>query len=179
MIYYQDNEIKIRDIIKEDVVSLFIWRLDKELNKHDPRPIPGTSDELVNECIDFCKRFNVEVMNENIRDRKYRYFIICTLDGQPIGSVNFFSIDKENKQGEMGVVIGDKRYWKLGIGFRAVNAAVDYIFNNMDINRIYIETGERNIAAQKLFQKLKFIKCDEYVEEEDFKFIVMEKRKMD
>jgi RimJ/RimL family protein N-acetyltransferase len=83
------------------------------------------------------------------------------------------------KQGEMGIVIGDKRYWNMGIGFRAVNTAVEYIFNNMDIDRIYVETGEKKIAAQKLFQKLNFLKCDEYIEEENFKFIVMEKRKID
>lgn len=177
MIYYEDNDIKIRDICDEDVISLFSWSIDKEINKHDPRPMPNNSIELLKECMNYCNRFDGEIINKNIQDRKYKYFMITNFKGQPIGFVNFFSIDIEKKQGEMGVVIGDKRYWKRGIACRAVDTAVNYIFRNMDIDRIYIETGENNIPALSLFKKLYFKKCGEYVEDEDFKFIVMEKRK--
>ncbi len=37
MIYYEDNELKIRDIIEEDVVNLLIWQLDKDINKHETK----------------------------------------------------------------------------------------------------------------------------------------------
>lgn len=52
---------------------------------------------------------------------------------------------------------------------------VDYLFSNMYIDRIYIETNETNIPSLKLFGKLNFNKCGEYLEDEDIKFIVMEK----
>lgn len=51
MTYYQDDRIEIRDICSEDVISLFACRIDKEINLHDPRPMPNTSRELVDECI--------------------------------------------------------------------------------------------------------------------------------
>ena len=177
MIYYQDNEIKIRDICNEDVISLFSWSIDKEINKHDPRPLPCNSSELVKECAEYCKRFDDEVMNENVNNIKYKFFIITNKKDQAIGFVNFFSIDKIKRQGEMGISLGDKRYWRKGIAYRAINAVIDYIFKEMDIERVYIETGEANIPALKLFEKLNFIKCDEYLEEDNFKFIVMEKTK--
>ena len=176
MIYYQDNKIIIRDICGEDVINLFSCWIDKEINKHDPRPIPKNSKELTEECLDYCSRFDNEVMNENIELRRYKYFIITSNEGDFIGFVNFFGIDKIKKQGEMGVTIGDKRYWKKGIAYTAIQAAVDYIFNNMDIERIYIETGESNIPALGLFNKLGFNRCGEYLEEDDFKYIVMEKK---
>ena len=62
MIYYQDENIKIRDICSEDVINLFFCRIDKELNLHDPRPMPKTSKELVDECINYCNRFDTEIM---------------------------------------------------------------------------------------------------------------------
>jgi len=77
----------------------------------------------------------------------------------------------------MGVIIGDKRYWKKGIAYKAVNNVIDYIFNNIDIDRIYIETNETNIPSLYLFEKLNFNRCGEYLEDEDIKFIVMEKRR--
>lgn len=173
--YYQDDEIVIRDIYSEDIISLFPWSIDKEINRHDPKPLPCSSEELLNECADYCRKFDKEIMNENISDRKYKYFIITDKEDQLIGFVNFFSIDRVKKQGEMGVVIGDKRYWGKGIAYRSVSTAIDYIFENMDIDRIYIETGESNIRAQKLFERLEFNKCGEYMEDLDFKFIVMDK----
>ncbi|MBL4938595.1 GNAT family N-acetyltransferase [Clostridium sp. YIM B02515] len=175
MIYYEDDSIKIRDLLNEDVINLFSCRIDRELNLHDPRPIPNTSKELLNECKDYCNRFDTEIMNENTEDRKYKYFIITNKDNNFIGFVNFFSINKEKKQGEMGVTIGDKRYFRKGIAYTAINAVVKFIFENMDINRIYIETGETNKAALGLFDKLGFKKRGEYLEDDNFKFIIIEK----
>jgi RimJ/RimL family protein N-acetyltransferase len=172
--YFQDNEITISDIIQEDVISLFTWWVDKEINKYDPRPIPSNSFELLKECECFCKRFEKEVINIDLKQRKYKYFIIRNGFNQPIGFVNIFSFDAENKQCELGIEIGDKRYWRKGLASKAVSIVTDYIFNNMDIKRIYIEIGEANISAIRLFEKLEFTKCDELIDE-GFKFIVMEK----
>lgn len=176
MIYYQDENIKIRDICSEDVINLFSCTIDRELNFYDPRPMPHTSKELVDECINYCNRFDNEMINENIEDRRYKYFIITKNEGDFIGFVNFFSIDKAKRQGEMGVIIGDKRYWRKGIAYTAIKAVTKFIFDSMDIDRIYIETGETNKPAIGLFDKLGFNKCGEYLEDDDFKFIVMEKR---
>jgi len=176
MIYYKDDEIKIRDIYDEDIISLFSWRIDKEVNEHDPRPIPQNTKELIKECIECCRRFDNEIINENISDRKYKYFMITNHEDSPIGFVNFFSIDRVRSEGEMGIEIGDKRYWNKGIAYKAVKVATEYIFNSMDIKRIYIETSENNTAALKLFKKLNFTECDEYVEYEGFKFVVMDKK---
>jgi len=178
MIYYQDENIKIRDICDEDVVDLFSCSVDREINLHDPKPLPRSSKELIKECINYCSRFDKEVMNEDTAAIKYKYFIITNNEGDFIGFVNFFSIDKEKKQCEMGITIGDKRYWRKGIAFTSIKIAEKYIFDNMDIDRIYIETGENNEAALSLFKKLGFQKCGEYLEEEDFKFIVMEKKRL-
>lgn len=175
MNYYIDDEIKVRDIKAEDAASLFSWWIDKELNKHDPMPQPERADELLKECISFCSRFDTEVLNSNENARKYKYFIITDHEDNPIGFVNFFSINKEKKQGEMGVIVGDKRYWKKSIAYKTVNMAVKYIFENMDIKRIYIETGENNIPARRLFSKAGFKECGEYFEDDGFKYIVMEK----
>lgn len=153
MIYYKDDKIKIRDIQEEDAVNLFLWSIDKELNKNDPRPLPRTSKELAAECIDYCNRFDNEIFNKNSSKRKYMYFIITDMADKAIGFVNFFSIDYLKQQGEMGIKIGDKTCWRKGIAARAVQVVVDYIFENMNINRIYIETTESNKPAISLFQK--------------------------
>lgn len=74
-----------------------------------------------------------------------------------------------------GVIIADKRYWRKGIAYTAINVVTKYIFDNMAIDRIYIETGETNKPALNLSDKLGFNKCGEVIEDNDFKFTIMEK----
>lgn len=73
----------------------------------------------------------------------------------------------------MGVKLGDMRYWNKVFVYSTVNTIIYYIFEY----GIYIEMREGNTAPLKLFNKLNFKKCGEYFEDEDFKFIVMEKLK--
>ncbi|MDF2532548.1 MAG: N-acetyltransferase [Clostridia bacterium] len=176
LIFYRDQEIILRDVIQEDVINLFTWWIDRELNKYDPRPIPSSSYELLQECEHFCSRFDSEVMNHDPKQRKYKYFIICNTQNQMIGFVNIFSFDAECKQCELGVEIGDKRYWRKGLAQKSVQITTEYVFDNMEIERIYIETGELNIPAIRLFEKLGFATCGE-IFDEGFKFITMEKIK--
>jgi len=85
MIYYNSDRIKIRDIYEKDIISLFSWNIDKEVNKNDPRPMPSNSVELIEECTMYCNMFNSQIINENIEERKYRYFIITNKKmGKPI-----------------------------------------------------------------------------------------------
>lgn len=175
MYYYKNDEFAIRDLQEEDIVSLFSWWIDKEINKYDARPIPCNSKQLMEECMRYCNMFESEMINIDINSKKYIYFIITDIEDNPIGFVNFFNIDKEAKQGELGVVIGDKRYWKKGIAAKSVDVVTNYIFSNLNIDRIYVETGENNLPALRLFKKLGFVNSGEHLDE-GFKFIVMEKK---
>lgn len=173
MIYFKDEKIVIRDLCEKDVVNLFRCKIDKEINKYDPLPIPKNSKELVEECINYCNDFDEKSINKNNDERFYRYFIIEDMKGNFIGFVNFFNIDKVKKDGELGVIIGDKRYWRLGIAYKAIKIVKTYIFEKLNMNTIYVEIESNNVPSINLFKKLGFIKCDEFIEDKS-KFIVME-----
>lgn len=68
------------------------------------------------------------------------------------------------------------RYWHKSIATRSLAFVTDYIFNNMGIDRIYIETEEENEPALKLFNRSGFKRCG-YLMDEGFKFVTMEKFK--
>lgn len=170
MIFYQDKKIKIRNVEKEDVVYLFSWSIDQEINKHDPRPLPKNGIELAAECQKFCEKFETEIINEAV----YKYFMIIDDSGIPIGFVNLFSINQDRSNGEMGVCIGDKRYWHQGIASKAVDIALDYIFSNLKLKQVYLETNPENIPAIHLAKKCNFQYKGEFMDE-DCRFVVMEK----
>lgn len=178
MTYYIDDQIAIRDIEDEDISPMFSWWLDKSLNIHDPRPFPCSPESLLKECKWFSERFKTEIMNSDNSKNKYKYYVITNNRNVAIGFVNAFSFNSENKSAELGIMIGDKTYWRCGVAEKSMAIAIEDIFNDGKCERLYVETGKNNIAAIKLSEKLGFVKCDEYEEEGGFKFVVMEKFKV-
>jgi len=172
--YYSDNQIKIRDVIKQDVPYLFQWWIDKSLNKHDPRPLPVDSDSLMKECTEYCNMFNTEIMNADETKNIYKYYIITNLNDDPIGFINTFDYNENKDDAELGIFIGDKAYWNKGIASTAMKYIIEYHFDEIGFKRLHIETGETNKIARNLFEKLDFHKCGEYLEDCGFKYIVME-----
>lgn len=178
MFYYEDQVIKIRDIKASDIRYLFQWWIDDSLNSHDPRPFPNDTRSLLKSCEDYCKRMDEHVFNEDHDKNTYKYFVILDSQDRTIGYVNLFSFNKVKKEAELGIMIGDKSYWGQGIGSKAVSVVTNYMFDQRRLTRIYIETGETNKKAQKLFLNNGFVNCGSYIEEDEFKFIVMEKIKL-
>lgn len=120
MYYYRDEEIAIRDICKNDVTVLFSWWISKDINKYDPRPIPMNSNELYKECNTFCNTFDNHIMmNDAIELNKYKYFMIENTEERQIGFINLFEFNTEKTQAELGIIIGDKAYWNMSIGYKS------------------------------------------------------------
>jgi RimJ/RimL family protein N-acetyltransferase len=74
------------------------------------------------------------------------------LDQVFIGSVEFYDIVQYPKSAVLGILIGEKRLWGLGLGTRALHLALKYIFAK-DFVRITLETLEDNLRARLSFEK--------------------------
>lgn len=173
MVYYKSKRIKIRDIEEEDVIPLFRWWIDRDVNLYDPRPIPDDPKGLMEECSRYCKRFMKEVMNKKKSQNRYHYFIITNMLNRPIGFINIFSFNEDRTEAELGIIIGNSSYWKKGIAYESMGAVLRYLFEEKHYKRIHIETGEDNNPARNLFTKLGFMECDAYLDE-GYPCVVME-----
>jgi diamine N-acetyltransferase len=172
MIYYQDETMIIRDIQPKDSVKLFSWWVDDKVNQYDVRPLPYDEDSLLEECNSYCQSLKHEVFNENEEDNIYQYFMIDTADHESIGFINIFDFDESYSDAELGIIIGNTKYWGQGIGKKSLRIVLDYLFNVLGFEKIHVETGDANLPAKKLFSSLGFKKSGEYYEG-DFKYVVM------
>ncbi|MGB8644567.1 MAG: GNAT family protein [Anaerolineae bacterium] len=68
-----------------------------------------------------------------------------------IGRLGIFGIDWDKRQGELGIVIGEKNYWGRGYGRDAVHTLVHHIFTTSSLNRVYLYTFADNYRAQHAF----------------------------
>ncbi len=130
-----------------DAETDFEWRCDPELARFDAAsPLRSTFQEFLATYAD---------------DIRYpspfrRVFAIEDLDGNHIGNVMYYNIDERRAEAELGITIGDKNYWSQGFGTDAVQAFVRYLLTETPMRRIYLNTLDWNVRAQRSFYKAGF-----------------------
>jgi RimJ/RimL family protein N-acetyltransferase len=75
-----------------------------------------------------------------------------------IGDIGISSIDQKNKHAEIGMAIGDKNYWGKGYGTDLVKTILDYCFNELNLNKVYLDVWEENKRAIGCYMKCGFKK---------------------
>lgn len=81
-----------------------------------------------------------------------RAFLILAQDTmQLIGRLGIFAIDWNRREGELGIVIGEREYWDRGYGRDAVRTILRHIFSSSSLNSIYLYTFADNLRAQRAF----------------------------
>jgi RimJ/RimL family protein N-acetyltransferase len=92
-----------------------------------------------------------------IKKENVIYFAILIDDPEKmIGSCSI-NIDWRNRVGNVGITIGEKKYWGKGLGTEAMIKLCEYGFNTLNLQRIELETYEFNERAFKSYIKVGFI----------------------
>ncbi len=90
--------------------------------------------------------------------RKDRFDAIIEADGVPCGTIGLLSIDTKNLKAEYYIAMGETSLKGKGVSTKASILLLKYAFNILGLNRVYLYTETENIPAQKLFEKIGFIK---------------------
>ena len=101
----------------------------------------------------FKKAFQRELRRQ---DRHSQVFGLFTETGELIGRLGYFNIDYRRKEAELGILIGEKGYWGQGYGTDAVQALLTHVFQETDLERVYLNTYAENSRAQASFEKCGF-----------------------
>ena len=139
--------IRLRRKRLADAEDDFEWRRDPELARFDAAaPLRGTFQE-------FYTSFQDEV---RLPSPFRRVLSVDDLDGHHIGNVMYYNIDERRGEAELGITIGDKRYWNQGYGTDILRTFLRYLFTEQHMTRIYLHTLDWNVRAQRSFQKAGF-----------------------
>lgn len=84
-----------------------------------------------------------------------------------IGQVNYNKIDLKNKKVEIDIIIGAKKDMGKGYGPDALKALIKYLFENFNLNKIWISARVNNPRAIRAYQKIGF-KTEGVLREEDY-----------
>jgi RimJ/RimL family protein N-acetyltransferase len=75
----------------------------------------------------------------------------------PIGSTGFHGLDWKNRSAEIGISIGEKKYWNQGYGRDTMRTMLRHAFNDLNLNRVYLNVFETNERAKKAYLASGFI----------------------
>jgi ribosomal-protein-alanine N-acetyltransferase len=84
-----------------------------------------------------------------------RYVLILKKDNSFVGIVRMDQLDLVNRSAFIGADIAPK-YRRQGLAFEAYNRIINYIFGNLGLLRLQLETLVTNTEAVALYKKLGF-----------------------
>lgn len=163
------SRVVLREKRRTDAPNDYAWSIDEELCQLDAaRPSVLSFQDAV-------MLYEEELLYP---PRRRIRFGIEALDGSHIGNCMVYDINHVKREAELGIMIGDRRYWGKSFGTDAVDLLVEHGFKEAGLYRIYLHTLEWNTRAQKSFQKSGFAALGK-VFRNGYTFIAMEIRKED
>ncbi|MGE5677006.1 MAG: GNAT family N-acetyltransferase [Pseudomonadota bacterium] len=137
-------KVNLRPGVDSDYGLLYKWYNDKELNRLAGwSNSKATMDKL---RYNMSKSFGYDPMNLMIESK----------DGTPIGTIQLYDFDEQDKNCKLGIRIGDRDYWSKGYGEDAVKTLLEYAFMKIDIYRVMLKVYEYNERAVRCYLKCGF-----------------------
>jgi [ribosomal protein S5]-alanine N-acetyltransferase len=86
------------------------------------------------------------------------HFAICDkATNTHIGNIGLRDMHPIHHRANIGILIGDKRFWSKGYGTEAVSLVVDYGFRRWNLHSIWLGVLASNKAAVRAYEKVGFI----------------------
>lgn len=138
------RKVTLRPGLDSDIYYLIKWYNDSELNR-----LAGWSSSKVTQDklrYNIAKSFGYDPMN----------LMIDNEEGTPIGTIQLYDFNEQDKNCKLGIRIGDRDYWSKGYGEDAVKTLLEYAFFTIDIFRVTLKVYEYNERAVNCYLKCGF-----------------------
>ncbi|AMC93739.1 diamine acetyltransferase [Erysipelothrix larvae] len=134
--------LKYEKFTEKHIPLYYEWRNDPEVAKYDQSGFlrPMSYEE-------------VEVWSQRMISGPT--FMVYE-DDKAIGTCAFMNLDERNRHAELAIVIGDRSYWNKGYGKQIMKQLMDWGFEGLNLERLYLHVFDFNIRAIKLYESLGF-----------------------
>ncbi|WP_454053772.1 UDP-4-amino-4,6-dideoxy-N-acetyl-beta-L-altrosamine N-acetyltransferase [Clostridium sp. Marseille-Q7071] len=132
--------LKLRKILKEDLMLIAIWRMSEEVTKY------MYTDPILN--------YETQLKwLKNIEANPFARYWVISYDDKPIGVLSITSIDMINKRCSWAYYIGDTSLRGKGIGKILECNIYDYVFEVLNLNKLCCEVLEFNEKVIEIHKK--------------------------
>jgi ribosomal-protein-alanine N-acetyltransferase len=144
------KRLLLRQPVLSDAPDLFELRSNIEVMQYVNRPLAKTiedAEELIKKITDIINT------NEGIN-------WCITLKENPqkvMGNIGIWQLKKENYRGEIGYML-HPNFWRKGIMQEAIEAVINYGFNQMQLHSLEAKINPLNTASANILEKNNFVK---------------------
>lgn len=135
-----NDNLAIREATIHDAQLLCDWWSDGEVMAHAgfPKGVYTDKNELI-------KRIQKSSESSKI--------LIIEINNIPVGEMNY-NID--NSIAEIGIKICNLKYQEKGYGTKVLKMLINYLFNELKVEKIILDTNLKNARAQHVYEKIGF-----------------------
>jgi len=87
----------------------------------------------------------------------YMFGVLCVKCGELVGFASIGFIDWKNRSGYVGLVIGNTKHRRLGMGKQGLTMLVEFAFGELALNRVYGDVLATNEISIRMLRSLGFV----------------------
>ena len=134
--------IRLRVLVPEDAMTLFLWDNDPELRDAQESNTPPTLMELQAFCLEGPRALEVHGQQRWIID----------VNGKSIGTVELFDYHQQHQRAGIGIIIAHPEHRNQGWGTRIL-LETESLAQTFSIYNLWAIISEDNVASLRAFEK--------------------------
>jgi ribosomal-protein-alanine N-acetyltransferase len=143
MIYQLSDEYYVRALRESDLDGSYpTWFEDQEVTQYSSHGKFFKNKDYFRSYID------------GLNSETQVVWAICHRTDGHIGNICLQGISWINRHADFGMVIGDKRHWRKGVGYLAMRKLFYHGFRKLNLKRIWCAASEPNMAMRNLALKV-------------------------
>ena len=145
------DRVRLRAIERSDLPSYVKWLNDPEVRSSLSliMPLSQTDEEnwfdLLQKREPYERPQAIEIQPDPKKDEWVH-----------VGNIGLFGFDWINRLAEVGLHIGEKKYWDQGFGTRVMKLILKHGFQTLNLNRIWLRVFDYNPRAIRTYEKTGF-----------------------
>ncbi len=144
--YLVGQSVYLRPVEIDDATQIQTWHNDPEIRKLAiGGRLPYTKDGE-----------EEDIKNASKSDKAAYLMIVKKSDDKPIGFIRLDFWSPFHGIVWLSMIIGDKNSWRQGYGSDALRAVLRWLFHELNVHRVELETFATNERALKFFKKIGF-----------------------
>lgn len=147
--FIKNDMVTLRIAEPIDAELIYRWENDMDVWRDSETRVPYSMRQIEQFLLD-----NNDLMSQ----KQLRLMIEDTKDGVQVGCIDIFDYDEFNLRAGFGILV-DKKYRGKGYAKNAIALLLEYCFNTLLLNQIYVMVLASNIESTILFESLGFERC--------------------
>jgi diamine N-acetyltransferase len=143
------DRIRLRSVERDDLSRFVAWFNDPEVRSCLLQILPVSMDDEI--------RWFESQLERPPAERPFSIDARVKEEWIHIGSCGFMKIDPVSRHAEVGISLGEKKYWNQGYGTETMQQLLEHGFNTLNLHRIFLEVFAFNSRAEAVYRKVGFI----------------------